>query len=122
VNLSEPKNWWKNPPFNEEIPSGIYFIPKSEISNIKLITNNKSDHIIHPKDLYKMLLLSIKNNLFINAKINNKKYKKLILDYTFVTDDDDGQTRDELMKQNRQLIKENRNLMVMVKKLTLLSK
>ncbi len=83
VNTSK---WWKNKiediDYTKTIKSGFYFVSKYFCSkNIKLSSNNKSNSIIDSKNLYKILLNSIDNNMFVEIKNNNVKIYE---DYSFI--------------------------------------
>jgi len=63
INLKTVR-WWKD---TAEIPAGIYFINKEFCKkNIVLTSNNKTDTLIDCKEVYKMLMYSIKHSLYIS--------------------------------------------------------
>lgn len=66
INLNTEK-WWKRERagYNKEIPSGIYFIPRSECKSIVFEKNNKTDTLIKPDQLYNLLDFSMINQFMI---------------------------------------------------------
>ena len=63
INLKS-EQWWKKDK-TDMIHAGIYFIPKEYCSDIILSSNNKTDTLISPDQLYTMLQFSNKHNYMI---------------------------------------------------------
>jgi hypothetical protein len=100
INIKE-EQWWKagplkykkklknedtdnnselNTDFTKIIPRGIYLVDNDYCSKIvKLSSNNKTNTLVTSEYLYKMLLWSLENKLYIELPLSNRRMKFNIL-------------------------------------------
>ncbi len=88
--------WWKKSPklvrhsidFTTNIPAGIFFVSKDFCkANVRFMSNNKTNTLIEPQDLYLLLSESIRTNLFIEFPDEYAKYKWNVLEGMQLVDD-----------------------------------
>ena len=80
INLKGEKWWKQKPGFTDEIKSGIYLVDASFCrKHVDIDQNNKTNTLIKPDNVYKMIKHSIERDLFIELPPPNRTFQFDIL-------------------------------------------